>query len=120
MYDIMEILLKINPGVYWLVGAIATDVLSTFFSAKANGLEDVKSQLFAGFLYFMSFVFCAVALKYMQAGILYVLWADVGTVATALLAQHFLGQRIDTAGWVGMAFIVVGLGIITQWSNIDV
>ena len=116
----MEILLKINPGVYWLVGAIATDVLSTFFSAKANGLEDVKSQLFAGFLYFMSFVFCAVALKYMQAGILYVLWAGVGTVATALLAQHFLGQRIDTAGLVGMAFIVVVLGIITQWSNIDV
>lgn len=51
---------------------------------------------------------------------LFVLTACGGTVATALLAQHFLGQRIDTAGWVGMAFIVVGLGIITQWSNIDV
>ena len=111
---------SVNPGILWLCGAIITDVLSTFYSAKANGLEDPKSQLVAGILYFLSFVFCAIALKYMQAGILYVLWAGIGTVATALLAQHFLGQRIDTAGWIGMAFIAMGLTIISQWSNIDV
>lgn len=110
----------INVGIVWLALAIVGDVLSTFYSAKANGLEDPKSQLIAGILYIGSFVCCAIALKYMQAGILYVLWAGIGTVATALLAQHFLGQMIDTAGWVGMAFIVIGLTIISQWSNIDV
>lgn len=120
MYSIMELLLKVNPGIYWLAGAIITDVISTFYSAKANGLEDIKSQIFAGVLYFISFVFCAIALKYMQAGILYVLWAGIGTVATALLAQQFLNQQIDLAGWIGMAFIVVGLSIISQWSSIDV
>lgn len=120
MYIIMELLLKVNPGIYWLAGAIITDVLSTFYSAKANGLEDIKSQMVAGFLYFLSFVFCAIALKHMQAGILYVLWAGVGTVATALLAQQFLDQRIDMAGWIGMLFIATGLGIISQWSSIDV
>jgi len=55
----------------------------------------------------------------MQAGILYVLWAGIGTVATALLAQQFLNQHIDTAGWIGMGFIVLGLTIISQWSSID-
>ena len=116
----LTLLSKINPGVIWLLIAIATDVLSTFYSAKANGLVNKLDQAIALVLYLISFTCAAIALKYMQAGILYVLWAGVGTVATALLAQHFLGQRIDTAGWVGMAFIVVGLGIITQWSNIDV
>jgi multidrug transporter EmrE-like cation transporter len=111
---------KSSIGVIWLLGAIATDVLSTFFSAKANGLEDKLSQGIAGLLYFGSFVCCAIALKYMQAGILYVLWAGIGVVATALLAQSFLGQRIDTAGWIGIAFIVVGLTVIAQYSNIDV
>lgn len=119
MYIIMELLLKVNPGIYWLAGAILTDVFSTFYSAKANGLEDVKSQIVAGILYGLSFVFCAIALKYMQAYILYVLWSGIGTVATALLAQQFLNQHIDTAGWVGMGFIVLGLTIISQWSTID-
>lgn len=116
----MDILLKANPGIYWLVGAIITDVASTIYSAKANGLVDIKSQIIAGILYAGSFIFCAIALKYMQAGILYVLWAGIGTISTALLAQFLLGQRIDMAGWVGMLFIVIGLTIISQWSNIDV
>lgn len=116
----MDLISKINPGVIWLLLAIVTDVASTIFSAKANGLEDKLSQGIAGVLYFGSFVFCAIALKYMQAGILYVLWAGLGAVATALLAQKLLGQQIDLAGYMGMAFIVVGLMIIAQWSNIDV
>jgi small multidrug resistance pump len=56
----------------------------------------------------------------MQAGILYVLWSGLGVIATALLAKTFLGQNIDLAGWVGIAFITVGLTIIAQFSNIDV
>lgn len=107
-------------GVIWLLGAIISDVLATFYSAKANGLEDKLSQGIAGLLYFASFVFCAIALKYMQAGILYVLWAGIGAVATAVLAQSFLGQRIDSAGWIGIGFIVFGLMIIAQFSKIDV
>ncbi|MBQ1495435.1 MAG: quaternary ammonium transporter, partial [Acinetobacter sp.] len=35
---------KINPGVIWLLIAIATDVLSTFYSAKANGLVNKLDQ----------------------------------------------------------------------------
>lgn len=116
----MELLTKVTPGVYWLILAIAADVASTLYSAKANGLEDKLSQGIAAVLYFGSFVFCAIALKHMQAGILYVLWAGLGAVATAFLAQKFLGQQIDLAGYIGIGFIVGGLTIIAQWSNIDV
>ncbi|HFG7030330.1 TPA: multidrug efflux SMR transporter [Acinetobacter baumannii] len=114
------VLTKASIGVIWLLGAIASDVLSTFFSAKANGLEDKLSQGIAGVLYFASFVCCAIALKYMQAGILYVLWAGIGAISTAFLAQAFLGQRLDMAAWIGIAFIVVGLAIISQFSSLDV
>ena len=106
----MEMLARINPGYYLIVGAIICAVLSTFMSAKGKGL----AVLYAG-----SFVFCMFALKYMQAGILYVLWSGVGTVTTALLAQKFLGQTIDVAGWIGMGFIVAGLTVIAQFSSID-
>lgn len=108
-----------NVGYYWLILAIITDVLSTFLSAKANGLEDKTSQAVALILYVLSFVCCAVALRYMQAGILYVLWSGLGVLATAMLSRFYLGQVIDTAGWIGIGFIVMGLMIISQFSSID-
>lgn len=108
-----------NAGVIWLCIAIIFDVLSTFLSAKADGLERPIEQGIALTLYIASFVCCAIALKYMQAGILYVLWSGIGVVATAFLARVYLGQVIDLAGWIGICFIVIGLMIIAQFSNID-
>lgn len=35
------------------------------------------------------------------------------------LARIYLGQVIDIAGWIGIGFIVIGLMIIAQFSNID-
>ncbi|KRI93473.1 quaternary ammonium transporter, partial [Acinetobacter baumannii] len=96
------------------------DVLSTFYSAKGNGLVNKTAQGIALVLYIISFACAAIALKYMQAGILYVLWSGVGVLATAFLAKIFLGQNIDVAGWIGIGFITVGLMIIAQYSNIDV
>lgn len=109
----------INAGYYWLVGAIICDILSTFLSAKANGLEHKFEQGMALLLYVISFACCAVALKYMQTEILYVLWSGLGVLATALLSRIYLGQVIDVAGWLGIGFIVVGIVIISQFSNID-
>ncbi|BBR74817.1 multidrug efflux SMR transporter [Acinetobacter baumannii] len=107
---------KINPGALWLIFAIVTDVLSTFYSAKGNGLVNKTAQGIALVLYIISFACAAIALKYMQAGILYVLWSGVGVLATAFLAKIFLGQNIDVAGWIGIGFITVGLMIIAQYS----
>lgn len=116
----LNFILKINPGVVWLLFAIAADVLSTFYSAKGNGLVNKFDQGIALILYLISFACAAIALKYMQAGILYVLWSGLGVIATAALAKVFLGQHIDLAGWVGIGFITIGLMIIAQYSNIDV
>lgn len=109
-----------NLGIAFLMVAIIADVLSTFFSAKANGLEDKLLQGVALILYISSFIACAIALKYMKTGILYVLWSGIGVVATAMLSKFFLGQTIDTAGWVGICFVVIGVTVISQWSNISV
>ncbi len=43
---------KINPGALWLLFAIATDVLSTFYSAKGNGLVNKTAQGIALFVYY--------------------------------------------------------------------
>ena len=68
-------------GTLWLLGAIVTDVLSTFYMAKANGAENKVALATGAVLYLLSFVTCVLALKYIQAGILYVLWSGIGAVA---------------------------------------
>lgn len=107
-------------GTTWLLVAIATDVLSTIYMAKANGFSNIPALLFGAALYIISFITCVLALKYMQAGMLYVLWAGIGTLATAMLAKMTLNQTIDLHGWIGIAFIVVGLTYIAKFSTMDV
>lgn len=114
------IISKTVIGCVWLLFAIGCDVFSTFFSAKGNGLEDKLSQGIAFCLYIGSFVCCAIALKYIQTGILYVLWGGIGAVATIALAKWYLGQNIDVGAWVGVSFIVVGLIVISQFSDIEI
>lgn len=107
-------------GTIWLLAAIATDVLSTIWMAKANGFTNIPALVIGALLYAGSFLACVIALKYMQAGILYVLWAGIGTLATALLAKAMLDQSIDMHGWIGIAFIVAGLTYIAKFSTMDV
>lgn len=107
-------------GTAWLCVAIATDVLSTIWMAKANGVNDIKSLIIGAILYIGSFIACVIALKYMQAGILYVLWAGIGAVATIALAQVMLGQSIDKWAVIGCGLIVMGLTVISMKSSIEI
>ncbi len=58
----MAFLQKLIPGVIWLLIAIATDVLSTFYSAKGNGLVNKFDQGIALVLYMISFACAAYCL----------------------------------------------------------
>lgn len=107
-------------GTIWLLGAIAADVLSTIYMAKAEGFENLTALFIGALLYAGSFIACVIALKYMQAGILYVLWAGVGAIATAFLAKAMLNQSLDIGAWIGLGFISIGLAIIAQFSSIDI
>ena len=89
-------------------------------------LIERKDQLFTATYEHMAisllalFIACVIALKYMQAGILYVLWAGVGAIATAFLAKAMLNQSLDIGAWIGLGFISIGLAIIAQFSSIDI
>ncbi|MGN3681163.1 SMR family transporter [Acinetobacter baumannii] len=96
---------KINPGAWWLIFAIATDVLSTFYSAKGNGLVNKTAQGIALVLYIISFACAAIALKYMQAGILYVLWSGVGYWRPLFSQRFFLGRTLMSQDGLGLVLL---------------
>ena len=107
-------------GTLWLLAAIIFDVVSTIYMAKAEGLKNLTPLIIGGILYFGSFITCALALKYMQAGILYVIWAGVGAIATIMLAQIMLQQKLDTAALIGVTFIIIGVTVIANYSKFDI
>ena len=44
-------------------------------------------------------------------------WSGVGIVLTAIVAYFAFGQKIDTAGLIGMALIISGVLVINLFSQ---
>ena len=44
-----------------------------------------------------------------SVGLVYAIWSGVGIVLTAIVAYFAFGQKIDTAGLIGMALIISGV-----------
>ncbi|OIH12092.1 hypothetical protein A7M79_00980 [Acinetobacter baumannii] len=107
-------------GYFLLALAIATDVLSTVLSAKADGLSEKATQIIALVFCILSFVASAIALKYIKAGYLYVLWTGIGAVGTILISWIYLNQKMNLAGLVGVIFIVIGVTIVTAFGDVDI
>ena len=47
----------------------------------------------------------------------YAIWSGVGIVLTAIVAYFAFGQKIDTAGLIGMALIISGVLVINLFSQ---
>jgi len=70
----MTLLAKMDIDVILLLVVIVIGVLSTFYSAKGNGLVNKFDQGIVLTVNIISFAFTTYALKFMQAGTLYVPW----------------------------------------------
>ncbi|TQE41160.1 ligand-binding protein SH3 [Aggregatibacter actinomycetemcomitans] len=50
-------------------------------------------------------------------GLVYAIWSGVGIVLTAIVAYFAFGQKIDTAGLIGMGLIICGVLVINLFSQ---
>jgi len=53
----------------------------------------------------------------MSIGVAYAVWSGVGIVLTALIAWVAFGQKIDTAGFVGIGLIIAGVLVLNLFSK---
>ena len=54
----------------------------------------------------------------LSVGLVYAIWSGVGIVLTAIVAYFAFGQKIDTAGLIGMTLIISGVLVINLFSQI--
>lgn len=52
------------------------------------------------------------AMSELPLGVAYPIWTGLGTVGAVLVSQIYFAQPLSMAGWLGLACILVGIGLI--------
>jgi small multidrug resistance pump len=97
-----------------LVGAIVSEVTATLaLRGIANGIRPVPALIVAAG-YLISFALMAMALRTLNVGIVYAVWAGAGTAGTAAMAAVLYDERLNLTAVAGMVVIVVGVAILAS------
>jgi small multidrug resistance pump len=101
------------PWVY-LGAAIVAELLGTI------GLRAVANEpvwwafVLIGLAYTASFAFMAVALKTLNVGVVYAIWAAIGTAAVTAAGFVFFEEQISWQAIAGMVIIVSGVIVLVS------
>ena len=84
-----------------LGGAIALEIFATTQLKLSEGFTKLGPSV----------------LSLLDLGIAYATWSAVGIVATSVIAALAFGQKLTTAGMVGMALIVAGVLVVNLFGS---
>ncbi|WP_312265998.1 multidrug efflux SMR transporter [Neisseria sp.] len=97
--------------------AIAFEVAATSLLKVSDGFSRWGPAVSALLLYGLSFYLLAQIFRSLPVGLVYAVWSGGGVVLTALIAWVAFGQKIDTAGCIGIAMIIGGVAVINLFSS---
>lgn len=100
-----------------LGSAILAEVAGTTSLKLAEGFSKLVPSIAVVVCYSLAFVLLALVLKSMSVGVVYAIWAGVGTALVAVASLVFLGEAIEWPAWIGIALIVVGVVLVEASSD---
>jgi small multidrug resistance pump len=105
-----------NP---WTLLAISIcfETVATNLLKVSDGFTKLWPTVGSLTLYAVSFYFISLVFRTLPVGLVYAIWSGVGIVLTAIVAYFAFGQKIDTAGLIGMALIISGVLVINLFSQ---
>ena len=105
-----------NPWILLAV-SICLEIVATNLLKVSDGFIKPLPTLGALAFYSCSFYFVAIIFRTLSVGLVYAIWSGVGIVLTAIVAYFAFGQKIDTAGLIGMGLIICGVLVINLFSQ---
>ncbi|HEX2140194.1 MAG TPA: multidrug efflux SMR transporter [Woeseiaceae bacterium] len=93
----------------FLAGAIVMEVCGTVSMKLSNGFEHTLYSILVYIFYGISFYMLAMALKTIDIGIAYAIWAAVGTALIAAIGIVFFSEGINTIKAVSLVAIIAGV-----------
>lgn len=100
-----------------LGGTIALEIFATTQLKLSEGFTKLGPSVLSLLGYGVCFFLFSKALNRLDLGIAYATWSAVGIVATSVIAALAFGQKLTTAGMVGMALIVAGVLVVNLFGS---
>ena len=95
---------------WWLlVASIAAEVVGTIALRYTEGFTRVLPSLAVCSLYGLAIWLMALAVRQLEVGLAYAVWAGAGTALTALVGMLWFGEAAHAARLLGMGLIVLGV-----------
>lgn len=101
----------------YLIIAVICETAGTACLKASNEFTKLWPSLgvligFAGAFYFL-----ALTLRFMPIGIVYAVWSGLGIILITLIGLFVFKQSLDTAAYIGLGFIIVGVVILNVFSS---
>lgn len=108
-----------NPSLlaWLLVGAsVVAEVVGTVALKYSDGFSKVLPSGAAATCYALAIWLMAVAMRHLEMGITYAVWAGCGTAATALVAIALFGEPLGTVKALGLFCVIGGVVMLNVGS----
>ena len=97
--------------------AIVAEVIGTSALKASEGFTRWLPSLVVVLGYAVAFYCLSLVLRHIPVGVAYAVWSGLGIVLITLVAFVLYGQKIDTAGLIGMGLIVAGVLVLNLFSK---
>lgn len=104
----------------FLMIAIVGEVIATSALKSSEAFTKLVPSLIVITGYGTAFYFLSLALRTIPVGIAYAIWAGLGIVLVAAAGWLIYGQKLDTAGFFGIALIIAGVAVLNLFSRTSV
>ncbi len=96
-----------------LILAIGAEVVATLSLKASDGFSRLWPSVTVVIGYGLAFTLLAFALKTLDVGPAYALWAGLGTVGAAIGGWLIFSERLSVLTLSGIAIVVIGVAAIT-------
>lgn len=97
--------------------AIVSEIIATTLLKASEGFSRLPFTIGCLALYAVCYYCFAKALTGIDLGIAYATWCAGGIVATSVIAALLFGQKLSTAGVIGIGLIVAGCVIVNLFGT---
>ncbi|OOG83449.1 hypothetical protein B0E41_13100 [Hydrogenophaga sp. A37] len=98
----------------WVVlsASVVSEVAGTVALRYSSGFTKLLPTALAGFCYVVAIWLMAVAMRQLEMGLTYAVWAASGTAAIALVGIAFYGEPTSALKLVGLSLVVLGVVLL--------
>lgn len=98
----------------YLIIAVIAEIVGTSALKASYGMTKLYPSLLVVGAYALAFWSLSISLKMLPVSIVYAIWAGLGILGIALIGVFYFKEAFGIWHFLGIALIVVGIGILTQ------